>query len=128
MKEIIIKDSNRERIEQAIKEAEGRAKERTIIYKDIVDAIKAIEKKFSFATKKSMDGLKVMVDMNAQTYPKAYKYQPQATFFGIRYSKGSWRLICVERENQSKTKITRYEIWYLPSALKDAIMNQYTAF
>ena len=128
MKAIIIKDTNKEKIESAIKEAEGRAKERLICFADIESAIKEIEKKFHCVTKKSMEGLSIIVDPYAQKYPKAYKYTPESTQFLLTFEKGSWRLRWVARRAQDKYCVKSYEVVAMPEDLINAIVKDYMKF
>lgn len=63
---MLIKESNKERINQFIAESEGRARERKITYRDLEEAVKTVERKLNIP-KKYMEGIEVDVDINAQT-------------------------------------------------------------
>ena len=89
-----------EKINAAIAAAEGKAKVRTITAKDIYDAIMEVESRLGIP-KKSMDGVFIMVDVNAQNFPKAYKYIPVSTWFEAVFRSGSWKLSRIYRSATS---------------------------
>lgn len=83
-------------ISDAIKEAEGRATVRTIDADDILHRLAQIEDTLHIS-KKAMQGVVVSVDLHAQTFPNAYKYQPQSTQFVAEFAAGHWSLLHVFR-------------------------------
>ena len=103
MKEILVKESNRERIESAIKDAQGKATARTIDFDDILKDIKEIEYTLGIA-KKYMLGIKADIDHNAQDFPKAYKYTPESTHYMLVRKTSGWAItgICRRRTRGSK--------------------------
>lgn len=78
-------------------EVQKRAKVRTISAGDIVSALYVIEKLLNIS-KKSMDGVSVTVDLNAQKFPSAYKYTPESTIFTAEYKRGQWRITDICRD------------------------------
>lgn len=128
MREIAIKESNKEKINNAIKEAEGKASARTIDYDYVVRAIKEIEDKFWLIHKKDMEGMVVWVDIHAQQYPKAYKYTPDSTQFKVVKAKSGWKLLSVGRYMQDKYHSEKYEITEMPEITKQALIKAYTKF
>ena len=118
MKEIVIKEANKEKINNIIKEAEGKASARTIDYDYIVRAIKEIEDKFWLIHKKDMEGMIVCVDMHAQQYPKAYKHTPESTQFSIVKAESGWKLRWIERCKQDKYHDEKYEVTEMPETAK----------
>lgn len=96
MKAIIVKEENMEKIKNTIKEVEGRASARLVDYKNIKEAIEEIENSIPVA-KKYMVGVKVHLDVNAQEFPKAYRYIPESTHVVIERAKSGWKLIDVHR-------------------------------
>ena len=94
---MLIKESNRGKIEKMIKEAEGRSRERTINFDDILWAINKIECKLDIP-KTHMEGIAADVDVNAQNFPKAYKYTPKSTQFYMVKKKSGWDLVNVVRD------------------------------
>lgn len=128
MKEIVIKDVNKEKINNIIKEAEGKASARTIDYDYIVRAIKEIEDKFWLIHKKDMEGMIVCIDMHAQQYPKAYKHTPESTQFKMIRLKSGWKLLNVGRYTQDKYHDEKYKVSEMPEATKQALIKAYMKF
>lgn len=97
---IIVNEKNIEKLEKEIAKAEGRATARTITASDIKDSIKSVEKKLSTILKVSdWKGLKFDIDVNAQPFPSAYKYQPESTQFRIERFTSGWGVIAISRDN-----------------------------
>lgn len=96
MKSIIVKEENMEKINNTIKEVEGRASARLLSYSSIQKAITEVENSIPVA-KKYMVGVKVHLDVNAQDFPKAYRYTPDSTHVVIERTKSAWKLIDVHR-------------------------------
>lgn len=97
MKEINMKNANAiEMLTKAIKEEEGRATARTITAEEVVDELERIETRLGIA-KKALNGVRVLVDMNAQSFPNAYKYTPESTHFEATFKNGSWRVTNIYR-------------------------------
>lgn len=82
---------------EAIKEAEGKAKERTIAAWLVVEMLDKIERKLGL-TKKAMNGITASVDLYAQDVPRAYKYKMMGTRFEAEYKAGSWRITKIWRD------------------------------
>lgn len=125
MKPINIKEANRDKINAAIKEAEGRATARTINYDDIVDDITNIETKLNIA-KKHMTGCYAWVDHNAQAFPSAYKYKPESTHYCIQRTASGWVLVSVDRMTTNSPS-GRYEL-ELTEEAQDAILESMMRF
>ena len=130
---IKINEKNREKIETMIKAAEGRTTARCISYESIDQAIKQIEDKFSFATKKSMIGLEVWCDMSAEKLPKAYEKashgtRPQSTQFTVAYTASGWALLEVSRQDLRTHYKKKYIVEHMPDTLKKAIEEEFTVF
>ena len=116
---IVVKESNREKIEQSIKAAEGRATARTIDYSHIEHFIKRIEKRLNIP-KKSMRGIVARVDYWADDFPKAYKHTPYSTHFIIEKVATGWALVDVSRERTRRA--TQECILSLTEEAKKAII------
>lgn len=93
---MLIKESNKDKIEKMIKEAEGKAKERRINYDVVNHCIRQIEWRLGIP-KKYMEGIEVSVDYWAQDFAKAYKYTPKSTHFKVVKKKTGWDLQWVDR-------------------------------
>lgn len=120
---IAIKVENARRIEDAIKEAEGRATERTVDYLDLTYAIKEIEKRLDIP-KVAMNGIMAHIDYHAQSFAKAYKYTPMSTHAIVKKTTSGWNLIGVHRD-ACRTK--KY-ILDLPEAAKQALIERCEKF
>ena len=96
-KPVIVKDSNREKIAAWIDHAEGRATARTITYDTIIHAVEKIENDLGIP-KAHMIGIKANCDMNAQSFPSAYKYTPESTQFGLEYTSSGWKVTWIRRD------------------------------
>ena len=86
------------KIDDAIKIAEGRARERTITAERIAKACIRIEDELSIP-KKALEGVTAHVDLHACVFPNAYKYTPMSTQFTVVYRNGSWRLTDICRDD-----------------------------
>lgn len=122
---MIVKESNKNKIEKMIKEAEGRATTRTITYNNIVIALKCIENKLNIY-KKDMVGIIASVDLNAQNFPNAYKYTPKSTHFNVIRKANGWDLRWIERDITRREGHT-YEL-ELPEHSKVAIIETMNHF
>lgn len=128
MKEIIVNEANRDKINAAIKEVEGKATARTITYYDIVALIQVFEQKFKFTTKKNWEGIEIDCDYHAQEFPRAYKWNPESTQFWIVRRGGKWRLTRVYRYSCTTSPYRRFVIQKMPDALKNEILEKFTRF
>ena len=98
-KAIIINECNRNKIEKALDEVQGRCKTRLIDYNDILAELKAVDKQFSkVCTKKAFEGTSVLIDVNGQIFPSSYKFSAYSTQFRAVYLKSKWRLIYIGRD------------------------------
>lgn len=93
---------------------EGRATARTVAAKDILKAIEDLEHKLGIL-KKDMEGITAVIDVNAQDFPRAYKYTPDSTIVEIVCKKSSWSLVSVERGWTRSTK-HKYAVKLTPEA------------
>lgn len=93
-----MKITNLKKLDQIIKEAEGRATARTITVDDIVNALEEAEEYLlRLSTKKDSVGTIVFVDVNAQRFPRAYHYTPESTQFTAEVTKSGWKVTKVSR-------------------------------
>ena len=125
MKKTIIRvnDANFEAIEKAVAEAEGKATARTISAGEIIYAAEEIEQYLAIP-KKALEGTKVSVDLNAQTFPNAYtnRHTPISTHFDLVYTQREWRLERVYRA-RTNSPLNRYQITLTPEG-KQAVLDR----
>ena len=110
-------------IDEVIKSVEGRASARTLKACEIVDAIKRLENELGIA-KKDMIGIRAIVDVNAQTFPNAYKFTPMSTVFAVERRKSGWFVTDIYRAECRKQ---RYYVTLTEEA-KKAIVDKYARF
>lgn len=94
---IIVKAENAEKIQRAIDEAEGKARERKVTAKQLIACAEKMDKKLSIAPA-HLKGVTARVDINAQDFPNAYKYIPESTVATFEHTGRAWALIDVKRD------------------------------
>ena len=97
---------NSEKLAQAIKEAEGKAKARTVTDEDIRYALSKIGENLP---KKCLSGTKVFYD-GAEHFPSAYKYIPESTHWEAENVNGRWYVTNIYRDrcpnrSESNTRV-----------------------
>lgn len=93
-----------EKLTRAIEDAEGRSTARTIDAKMVLNSLNEIEKKLNIP-KRYLEGCTVYVDLNAQEFPKAYKYTPESTHYSSTYKNGSWRITEIWRGKTGNVRV-----------------------
>ena len=93
---IIIKNSNREKIEKELALAQERCTTRNIYFTDLPIIIETIEKNLGIP-KSKMLGVSADVDYCAQDFPRAYKYTPESTHIRIEKVASGWALTSIWR-------------------------------
>lgn len=111
---IAITEKNSDRINEAIRKEEGRATARTVTAKDILKAVEDLEHKLGIR-KKDMTNITAVIDVNAQDFPRAYKYTPYSTIVVIVRKKSGWNLVNVERDWTRSPK-QKYTVKLTPEA------------
>ena len=94
---IIVKTENAEKIQKAIDEAEGKARERKVTAKQLIACAEKLDKKLGIAPA-HLKGVTARVDINAQDFPNAYKYIPESTVATFEHTGRAWALIDVKRD------------------------------
>lgn len=122
---IKITENNREKLEKALSDANGKAWERLAHFEDLEKAIEDIERKFDIS-KCRMEGLRVRVDLHSQSVPRAYKHEMVSTQFTLEYGKNAVYLVDCERERVDEH--FRYRVEVFPDGVKDAILVKYEKF
>ena len=124
-KTIIINEHNKDRIEKALDEVQGRCKTRLIDYYDIVNELKAVDEQFSkVSTKKAFENTEVLIDVNGQNFPNSYKFSAKSTQFRAVYLKSKWRLVYLDRDF-CKSYAQRWNIT-LSDTAKESILQTYS--
>lgn len=124
-KPIIINEHNRNKIEKALDEVQGRCKARLITYEYILSELKAVDEQFSkVCTKKGLENTSVSIDVNGQNFPNSYKYSAKSTQFVAIYLKGKWRLVYLGRD-WCRTYSQRWNI-FLSETAKQNILDSYS--
>lgn len=107
---IIIKAENAERIQKAINEVEGKARERKVTAKQLIACAEKLDKKLGIAPA-HLKGVTARVDINAQDFPNAYKYIPESTVATFEHTGRSWALIDVKRDRTDiASKAVRFNL------------------
>ena len=90
--------SNEQKLTEVLKEVQHRAIVRTITYSDIVKAVEHIESRLErLLPVTAWRGIKVQVDINAQTFPGAYRGTPESTQFALIKGSSDWFVSAVSR-------------------------------
>ena len=123
MKKIIIDEKHAEKIAAVLETVQKRAKVRTITTEQVLDLPGTLYR-FYGVPKSRMNGLKLIIDFNAQNFPNAYKYTPESTIINVEFSATKCYLTSVERSRtQPENKF--FEADEMPEALKDALLDKY---
>lgn len=105
MKAILINTDNRDRIQEALDGIQSRARVRTIDASDVVAAAdRASYQLFTRLgiTRKSAAGLIMDVDLNARTFPHAYKGIPESTQYRMKWTGSAWKITHIARAEVSR--------------------------
>ena len=113
-------------LENAIVEAEGRATVRTLTARELFRKIEEINEHFA-VPRRSMEGLQVLVDCNAQNFPNAYKYVPESTIVELEFRKGSWRVTNIYRGKTHCAGDT-VKVLYMPDDMRAELIEKYMSF
>lgn len=124
---IRISEENTAAIRDAIAQAEGRAKARTINPVDVFDAVAEISEHYNLP-KKYMVGLRFSVDPNARHFPNAYKYTPESTQFCVEYCSSGWFLTGIAREACKAPSLRFALVGTLTDEQRAAIIRNYTSW
>lgn len=110
-------------LSEVIAAGQGKARERTISPSAIVDALIEVEDDLGIS-KKAMEGIIILVDANAQKFPRAYKFTPMSTQFCATYKRGHWYLCYVRRDscNPPSHRITIHHT----EASKEALIEKHS--
>lgn len=118
---IVIKESNKERIEKIIKEVEGAAKVRKCSYQDLIYYINTIEEKLNIS-KTALNGTVAWISPHGAKFPQAYKYSPQGTYFRVKFTAGTWKVTIISRGDINRDD--RYHLT-LSDTAKNALIERF---
>lgn len=121
---ISINEKSIEKLDNAIREAEGRATARCISAKEMIEYAGDFTGAYNIA-KKAMVGLVVDVDINAQDFPSAYKYTPESTHFTMEYTTSGWKAIYIGRE-KCRPHTQTFIVLNMPEETKTALINRFS--
>ena len=93
---IVIKEENKDGIEKILNEVQKLCRVRLITYNEMYDFLEKLRKLYPISNK-NLNGCVFEIDLNAQTFPSAYKYTPESTQFEVIYKNGYFKLIAVYR-------------------------------
>lgn len=122
---IKITDNNKEKLEETLAQANGKCKERLIHADDLYKAVYRIREKFDIP-KCKMEGLKIRVDLNAQSKARAYKHAMYSTFFTIEFGKTDAYLVDCERDYTEER--FPFRVINFPDSVKEAICKKFNKF
>lgn len=121
---IIIKDSNRNKLQSELEKIQKRTSARNIDVNDLFKMIEEIESNLGIP-KNKMVGIIANVDYNAQAFPNAYKYTPESTHVSIERTSSGWALTQIKR-NRCRSPKSRYIIDLTDDAKKALIESKST--
>ena len=116
---------NRDKLQAALNEAQGKSRERTITVNDIICSTRDVEEELKIP-KKYMVGIRVVSDQCCQNFPNAYKHTPYSTQYGMERTASGWFLTWVERRPTKKAG-NQYNL-ELTEAAKMALVDRFTKF
>ena len=122
---IKINENNIQKLEQALAQANGKSRERLAKLVDLQKAVDRIREKFDIP-KSRMEGLKVRVDLNAQSKPHSYKHAMYSTFFTVEFSKTDAYLVDCERDYTEER--FPFRVVNFPDSVKEAICEKFNKF
>lgn len=114
------------RIAAALEAVQGKCKARTIDADDIKNAIAQMEKFFGIP-KCKLDGLRVDCDVNAQSFPNAYRFVPESTIFSAENRKGKWYIVSIRRA-PTYAPTRAVQVCHMPEAMEEAIIERHAEF
>ncbi len=116
---------NRDKLQAALNEVQGKSRERTITVDDIIYSTRDVEEELKIP-KKYMVGINVESDQCCQNFPNAYKYTPYSTQYGMERTSSGWFLTWVDRK-PTKRSGNQYNLTLTEDA-KKALVERFTKF
>lgn len=122
---VIVKESNREKIDAIIAEVEGRAQSRCIRSDAVLYIAEVLDKKLlPLICKKNLKGTKACVDYHAQDFAKAYRAKgtPRSTWIELEHNGKDWVLTDVKRDSTA-SRASAFRIEYTEKAKQDIVAH-----
>ena len=121
-KKIVLSQKNLAKIDETIKAVEGRSTARTITAEKVLEAVDRIERQLG-VRKSALVGVEIDLDLNAQDFPRAYKYVPMSTHITLVRSASSWMITDIRRD---RTKRCGQKVAFLtvPQTTRDAVLER----
>lgn len=122
---IIVKESNTEKIDAIINEAEGKATSRRISSASVFNIVEELNKRLlALVCKKNLKGTKACVDYHAQDFAKAYRAKgtPRSTWVELEYNGKEWVLTDVKRDSTASSA-SAFRIEYTEKAKQDIVAH-----
>lgn len=122
---ITVKESNKEKIDAIINEAEGKATSRCIGSDAVLYIAEVLDKKLlPLICKKNLKGTKAQVDYHAQDFAKAYRAKgtPRSTWVELEYNGKEWVLTDVKRDSTASSA-SAFRITYTEKAKQDIVAH-----
>ena len=110
-----------DKLEAALAEEQARCTAHTISAQEILDKLEEIDK-YVGISKASMVGVKVECDLNAQSFPSAYKYTPESTWFKAERRASGWFITDISRYRTASPTVGTHII--LTDTAKQAVMDR----
>lgn len=124
-KKIEIKEDNREKINNAIREVEGKARERCYDYDIIKMDLETVEKHLFHnlqLTKKVCDTLVVLLHHWEQRFAKSYKYKAYDTRIFVTFNNGKWFFQKAER-TECTPEPSNFTLVGMSTEMRDKILD-----
>ncbi len=94
--------NDREKLQKALDEVQGKAKTRTLDYENIIDAVERFEMQLEkLLPKKYWQGIGCIHDRHAQNFPNAYKGEPLSTKVWFVRGASGWFVTAITRTRTS---------------------------
>lgn len=122
---IIVKESNTEKIDAIINEAEGKATSRRISSASVFNIVEELNKRLlPLVCKKNLKGTKACIDYHAQDFAKAYRAKgtPRSTWIELEYNGKEWVLTDVKRDSTASSA-SAFRITYTEKAKQDIVAH-----